>query len=106
MNLYNKYIINKRKYINIKTGYVIKIFFKKESKNKKMPMISGICISIKNKNISSRLKIRKILNKRSMNYDKTYFIYSPLIEKIKILKKYKYRKSKLYNINKTGNLQG
>lgn len=89
-NINNNDIINK-----INTGDLIELYYTiKENEKEKIHIFKGICISINNKTIKSNITIRKI--SFSVGIERTFPINNKIIQKIKIIRKEKIKKSKLY----------
>mgnify|MGYP001575602526 FL=1 len=89
----------KERKTKINTGDLIEIFYIiKENDKKKIQSFKGICIAIK-KNIHDNITLRKI--SFNIGTEKTFPLNSEIIQQIKIIKKNKIKKSKLYNIKKT-----
>ncbi|BBA85215.1 50S ribosomal protein L19 [endosymbiont of Sipalinus gigas] len=86
-------IINK-----IKSGCTVKIE-NINIINKNIQIFFGIVISISRKGISTSITVRKMFS-NSEGVEKTFFIYSPTIKNISIIKYNKVRKSKLFFIRK------
>ena len=85
----------------VKTGDFVRIYeiikCEKSGKDKKdrIQIFEGIVIAKRLKNSpSSTITVRKI--SQGIGIEKIYPLYSPLIQKIEILKRYKVRKSKAY----------
>ncbi|XZR52881.1 MAG: 50S ribosomal protein L19 [Enterobacteriaceae bacterium] len=80
---------------SIKTGYYIEVkLWIFEGKKKKIQKFNGIIISIKNKGLNSSFTVRKITN--NVGIERVFQMYSPIINKIKIINFNKIKKSKLY----------
>ncbi len=106
----NNDIINyiEKKYINkinipyLKTGYVLEVkIWVIEGKKKRLQSFKGILISIKNNRINSSITLRKIFYGEGV--ERVFKIYSPIINSIKIYKKYFFNKSKLYYLRNKNN---
>jgi large subunit ribosomal protein L19 len=80
---------------NFKVGQNIKVHVRiKEGAKERIQIFEGLIIAIKNSGITKTFTIRKI--SYGIGVEKTFFINSPLIAKIEILRVNKVRKSKLY----------
>ena len=80
---------------NFKVGQNIKVHVRiKEGAKERIQIFEGLIIAIKNSGITKTFTVRKI--SYGIGVEKTFFINSPLIAKIEILRVNKVRKSKLY----------
>jgi large subunit ribosomal protein L19 len=90
---------------NFSTGDTIEVTFKvldpeaKDQANLRIQTMTGVVIKKKNNMSSSTFTIKKILDEVN-SYVKTFMLYSPIIESIKLIKKGKVRRSKIYYIEK------
>lgn len=66
----------------------------KEGNKERIQVTQGVITSIKNANLSSTITVRKIY--QGVGVEKIYLIHSPKITNIKILRKSKVRRSKLF----------
>lgn len=66
----------------------------KEGNKERVQITQGVIISVKNANLSTTITVRKVF--QSIGVEKVYFIHSPKIINIEILKKSKVRRSKLF----------
>lgn len=102
MNLAQEYIkkklsvLKKNKYIpKFRPGDTIKIHnIVVDETNKRVQIFEGLCISRTNNDLGSTFSMKKI--SYGMCVEKTFPLYSPLVEKIELVRKGKVRKSKLY----------
>ncbi len=81
---------------DMKPGWTIKVHQKiKEGEKTRIQVFEGLVIKRSHyKEAGATITVRKIAN--SIGVEKTFPIYSPLIDKIEIVKKAKTRRSKLY----------
>ncbi len=87
------------------TGYLVNIqTWIQEEGRKRIQSFIGVIISIKKKGIFSSLIVRK--TSYGIGVEKFFFINSPIIYKILILKKYYLRQSKLYYLRRSLNKHG
>ncbi len=84
--------------LNFRSGYIIRVNFKvlNEKTRKKNYNFEGVVISIKKNGINTTCTIRKISYGEGV--EKTFFLNSPAINSINIIKKIGIRKSKYYYI--------
>ena len=97
-NIYIKQFENKHLNFNLPTlnpGDTISVSTVIQEGNKeRVQTTQGVIISIKNANISTTVTVRKIV--QGIGVEKVYFIHSPKITNIKVLKKSRIRRSKLF----------
>ncbi len=87
--------IKNKKLINFRVGYVLEVkIWVIENNKKRLQSFVGIVISIKKKYINTCFTLRKISYGEGV--ERTFKIYSPIIDSIIIKKKNVFRKSKLY----------
>lgn len=80
---------------NIEIGDTIQIGVLIQEGNKERIQLSqGLVISIHKANLNTTITIRRII--QGIGVEKIYLIHSPRIKNIKVLKKAKIRKAKLY----------
>ena len=65
-----------------------------EGKNKRIQAFEGLCIARKNKGINSAFTVRKISHGEGV--ERVFPLYSPLIEKIEVVRRGDVRRAKLY----------
>ena len=89
-------ILNKNKDIpHFKPGDILKIYNRVvDESNNRTQIFEGVCIARTNSGLGSTFKVKKI--SCGMCFEKTFPLYSPLLEKIIVLKKSKVRRAKLY----------
>lgn len=89
----------KKQEISLSVGNIIEIEYRIfEGDKERIQNYEGLIISIKNSGLSKTIKIRRIV--QGIGVEQTFFLYSSKIFSIKIKKKYKVRRSKLYFISK------
>jgi large subunit ribosomal protein L19 len=90
----------KVKHPNFKVGDIIEVHAKiKEEGKERIQVFKGVVIAVKGEGISKTFTVRKI--SYGVGVEKIFPIYSPVITKIKIIKRAtKVRKSKLYFLRK------
>ena len=99
-NIENNYL--KKNISNIEIGDTIQISVLIQEGNKERIQFSqGLIIAIHKSNLNTTITIRRIV--QGIGVEKIYLIHSPRIKNIKVLKKAKIRKAKLYYLrNKIG----
>ncbi len=90
--------IAKRKKIDLTPGNTVRVFLKIEEKGKtRLQMFEGLIISRKHgTEAGATFTVRKVAS--GVGLEKTFPLYSPVIDKIEVVKKSKVRRSKLYYI--------
>ena len=83
-------------------GDTIKIGVKiVEGKKERIQYFEGVCISKKNRDINSSFTVRKISFGEGV--ERTFALYSPIVDSIKIIRSGKVRRAKLYYLrDRTG----
>ena len=66
----------------------------KEGNKERIQISEGLIIAIRKSNLNTTITLRKVF--QGVGVERVYLIYSPIIKNIKILKKAKVRKAKLY----------
>ena len=102
MSLAKKYIQKQllmlskcRSHVDFRTGDTIKVYNKVIDENsERIQMFEGVCIAKTNNNLGSTFRVKKI--SYGMCFEKVFPLYSPLIQKIDVIKKGKVRRAKLY----------
>nr|YP_010726680.1 ribosomal protein L19 [Hypnea edeniana]WCH54808.1 ribosomal protein L19 [Hypnea edeniana]WDY85155.1 ribosomal protein L19 [Hypnea edeniana] len=87
---------------NIQVGDSVKIgVLIKEGNKERIQTSEGVVISKNNSNLNTTITIRKVL--QNIGVEKVYLIHSPRITQIKITRKSKIRRAKLYYLrNRSG----
>lgn len=84
---------------DIRPGDVVCVYIKEkgEDKKEKIQQFKGTVISRKHKNeAGATIKVRKIT--QGIGVEKTFPIHSPIIDKIKVIRRTKVRRAKLYYV--------
>lgn len=97
---YNQKVQSSRKIPKLRSGDIVKVYRKvKEGEKERTQIFEGIIISIKGKQSSSpMITVRKV--SFGVGVEITVPIFSPLVEKIEVVKKTKTRQSKLYYLRR------
>ncbi len=98
--------IAERKALDIRSGDTIKVTQKITEKDKKtgkpkirMQMFEGLCLAVKHgKEAGGTFTLRKVAS--GVGVERIFPLYSPMIEKIEVVKRSKVRRSKLYHVRK------
>lgn len=87
-----------RKKIDLTPGNTVRVFLKIEEKGKtRLQMFEGLIITRKHgTEAGATFTVRKVAS--GVGLEKTFPLYSPVIDKIEVVKKSKVRRSKLYYI--------
>ena len=84
-----------RKITNFAPGDTIKVGVKiVEGKRERIQYFEGVCIAKKNRDINSSFTVRKISFGEGV--ERTFALYSPNVESIKVVRSGKVRRAKLY----------
>ena len=103
INLYNvKKIISERKHPDFFPGDIIKVGVRiTEGKRDRIQYFEGVCIAKKNRDINSSFTVRKISFGEGV--ERTFALYSPIVDTIKVVRSGKVRRAKLYYLrDRTG----
>ncbi len=97
---YNQKVRSSRKIPELRSGDVVRVHRKvKEGEKERTQIFEGIIIAIKGKqNSSPMITVRKV--SFGVGIEITVPVFSPMIEKIEIVKKAKTRRSKLYYLRR------
>ena len=88
-------IIANKKVTEFNPGDTIKVGVKiVEGKRERIQYFEGVCISKKNRNINSSFTVRKISFGEGV--ERTFALYSPIVDSIKVIRSGKVRRAKLY----------
>ena len=88
-------IIASRKITEFNPGDTIKVGVKiVEGKRERIQFFEGVCISKKNRDINSSFTVRKISFGEGV--ERTFALYSPIVDSIKVIRSGKVRRAKLY----------
>ena len=97
-----KKIIANKKITDFSPGDTIKVGVKIiEGKRERIQYFEGVCIAKKNRDINSSFKVRKISFGEGV--ERTFALYSPNVDSIKVIRSGKVRRAKLYYLrDRTG----
>ena len=88
-------IIQKKKIPEFFPGDTIRVGVRiVEGKRERIQNFEGVCIAKKNRDINSSFKVRKISFGEGV--ERTFALYSPIVDSIKVIRSGDVRKSKLY----------
>jgi large subunit ribosomal protein L19 len=90
-----KKIIANKKITDFSTGDTIKVGVRiVEGKRERIQFFEGVCIAKKNRDINSSFTVRKISFGEGV--ERTFALYSPIVDSIKVIRAGKVRRAKLY----------
>ena len=90
-----KKIVASKKITEFSTGDTIKVGVKiVEGKRERIQFFEGVCIAKKNRDINSSFTVRKISFGEGV--ERTFALYSPNVDSIKVIRSGKVRRAKLY----------
>ena len=90
-----KKIISGRKHPDFFPGDIIKVGVRiTEGKRDRIQYFEGVCIAKKNRDINSSFTVRKISFGEGV--ERTFALYSPIVDTIKVIRSGKVRRAKLY----------
>ena len=90
-----KKIVAKKKITDFSPGDTIKVGVKiVEGKRERIQFFEGVCIAKKNRDINSSFTVRKISFGEGV--ERTFALYSPNVDSIKVIRTGKVRRAKLY----------
>ena len=97
-----KKIISERKHPDFFPGDIVKVGVRiTEGKRDRIQYFEGVCIAKKNRNINSSFTVRKISFGEGV--ERTFALYSPIVDTIKVVRSGKVRRAKLYYLrDRTG----
>tara|TARA_Y100001936_G_scaffold115514_1_gene113062 strand:- start:42 stop:617 length:576 start_codon:yes stop_codon:yes gene_type:complete len=97
-----KEIITQKKHPEFFPGDIVKVGVKiTEGKRDRIQYFEGVCIAKKNRDINSSFTVRKISFGEGV--ERTFALYSPAVDTIKIIRSGKVRRAKLYYLrDRTG----
>ena len=92
--------IEKRKQLDLRSGDTIRVMSRIEEKGKiRLQAFEGIVIAVKHgKEAGGTFTVRRIAS--NVGVERTFTIYSPLIDSIEVIKRSKVRRAKLYHLKK------
>jgi|TARA_B100001741_G_scaffold286338_1_gene263148 large subunit ribosomal protein L19 len=90
-----KKIVSNKKITDFAPGDTIKVGVKiVEGKRERIQFFEGVCIAKKNRDINSSFTLRKISFGEGV--ERTFALYSPVVDSIKVIRSGDVRRSKLY----------
>ena len=97
-----KEIIAQKKHPEFFPGDIIKVGVKiSEGKRDRIQYFEGVCIAKKNRDLNSSFTVRKISFGEGV--ERTFALYSPVVDTIKVIRSGKVRRAKLYYLrDRTG----
>ena len=97
-----KQIIAQKKHPEFFPGDIIKVGVRiTEGKRDRIQYFEGVCIAKKNRDINSSFTVRKISFGEGV--ERTFALYSPIVDSIKVIRSGKVRRAKLYYLrDRTG----
>ena len=97
-----KQIIAQKKHPEFFPGDIVKVGVKiTEGKRDRIQYFEGVCIAKKNRDINSSFTVRKISFGEGV--ERTFALYSPAVDTIKVIRSGKVRRAKLYYLrDRTG----
>ena len=95
-------ILSSKKITDFSPGDTIKVGVKIiEGKKERIQYFEGVCIAKKNRDINSSFTVRKISFGEGV--ERTFALYSPIVDSIKVIRSGKVRRAKLYYLrDRTG----
>ena len=95
-------ILTTKKITNFGPGDTIKVGVRiVEGKKERIQYFEGVCIAKKNRDINSSFTVRKISFGEGV--ERTFALYSPVVDSIKVIRSGKVRRAKLYYLrDRTG----
>ena len=95
-------IISERKHPDFFPGDIVKVGVRiTEGKRDRIQYIEGVCIAKKSRDINSSFTVRKISFGEGV--ERTFALYSPIVDTIKVVRSGKVRRAKLYYLrDRTG----
>ena len=97
-----KKILSEKKIPDFFPGDIIKVGVRiTEGKRDRIQYFEGVCIAKKNRDINSSFTVRKISFGEGV--ERTFALYSPIVDSIKVIRSGKVRRAKLYYLrDRTG----
>ena len=95
-------ILTTKKITDFSPGDTIKVGVRiVEGKKERIQYFEGVCIAKKNRDINSSFTVRKI--SFGVGVERTFALYSPVVDSIKVIRSGKVRRAKLYYLrDRTG----
>ena len=97
-----KKIVSEKKIPDFFPGDVVKVGVRiTEGKKERIQYFEGVCIAKKNRDLNSSFTVRKISFGEGV--ERTFALYSPIVDSIKVIRSGKVRRAKLYYLrDRTG----
>tara|TARA_X000000368_G_scaffold212915_1_gene168181 strand:+ start:789 stop:1301 length:513 start_codon:yes stop_codon:yes gene_type:complete len=97
-----KKILSEKKIPEFSPGDIVKVGVRiTEGKRDRIQYFEGVCIAKKNRDINSSFTVRKISFGEGV--ERTFALYSPIVDSIKVIRSGKVRRAKLYYLrDRTG----
>ena len=97
-----KKILSEKKIPDFFPGDVVKVGVRiTEGKKERIQYFEGVCIAKKNRDLNSSFTVRKISFGEGV--ERTFALYSPIVDSIKVIRSGKVRRAKLYYLrDRTG----
>lgn len=91
-------VMDERKKLDLRAGDTVKVWQKIQEKGKtRLQMFDGIVLAVKHgKEAGGTFTVRKVAS--GVGVEKIFPLYSPMIDKIEVVKRVDTRRSKLYHI--------
>ena len=90
-----KKIATEKKFPNFFPGDIVKVGVRiTEGKRDRIQYFEGVCIAKKNRDLNSSFTVRKISFGEGV--ERTFALYSPIVDSIKVIRSGKVRRAKLY----------
>ena len=90
-----KKIVSEKKLPNFFPGDIVKVGVRiTEGKRDRIQYFEGVCIAKKNRDLNSSFTVRKISFGEGV--ERTFALYSPIVDSIKVIRSGKVRRAKLY----------
>ena len=90
-----KKIVSDKKLPNFFPGDIVKVGVRiTEGKRDRIQYFEGVCIAKKNRDLNSSFTVRKISFGEGV--ERTFALYSPIVDSIKVIRSGKVRRAKLY----------
>ena len=95
-------ILASKKITDFSPGDTVRVGVKiVEGKRERIQYFEGVCIAKKNRDINSSFTVRKISFGEGV--ERTFALYSPIVESVKVIRSGKVRRAKLYYLrDRTG----
>ena len=88
-------LLSGKTYPKFNSGDTLKVHLKvKEGEKERIQVFEGVCIAKKNRDLNSSFTVRKISFGEGV--ERTFALYSPIVDTIKVIRSGKVRRAKLY----------